>query len=168
MSGSETLEHDNGRLWTALKGLEVALIGIDGKNGIRGTLMEFMKGTSERLDHQDKMLTSLTKAGAESERRFRDYLTFERERTCYGKAHFDKEMAQMKTIVTQCQTIVQDAMNKDTKTAAQLQKARLAMLSVVLVALITAMGTFGASYFSYRSAERLLEAKTMVQNPAVP
>lgn len=49
----KALQADNASLWKMFNRLETALIGHDGKNGIRGTMQEQYNTTNGRLDNLD-------------------------------------------------------------------------------------------------------------------
>lgn len=45
-------------IWTSYSRMEVALIGHDGNNGIRGTMQEHYRTTNDRLDDIDALVRS--------------------------------------------------------------------------------------------------------------
>jgi hypothetical protein len=83
-----------------LKELKTAVVGIDGNNGLRGELKEFMRVLDVRLDVQDDKLGEIADAQSESgswkqsmESRLNNYMLFERAATCHGKSALDHYLA---------------------------------------------------------------------------
>lgn len=54
------LKADVGGLWRVFNRLETALIGHDGKNGMRGTMQTHYETTSQRLDKMDTKIDDLS------------------------------------------------------------------------------------------------------------
>lgn len=111
------------------KELRVSIIGIDGNNGLRGEIREFMAQFGRRLTDQDTVLRQISDAQSETEHwkkenqaRFETYLTFEREATCHGKEALD---SYVKTIT---------ANNTSVKTQT------MAMVASIITALLAAAG----------------------------
>jgi hypothetical protein len=83
-----------------LREVKTAMVGIDGKNGLRGELKEFMRVLGGRLDSQDEKLEEIADAQSESgnwkqliESRLNNYMLFERAATCHGKSALDSYLA---------------------------------------------------------------------------
>jgi hypothetical protein len=107
--------------------IETALIGIDGKNGIRGELREFMAQMGVRMSSQDGMLKIITdnmvqydtfQRGVET--RLETYMKFERIATCHGKSELNKYL---------------ESLEKENN---EVRKSRIAMTAGIVVALISA------------------------------
>lgn len=117
-----------------VKALGVALVGYDGKNGLRGEFREFAAGMERRMTKQDEALEELARWRSDASNAMDTYLKHGRQATCYGVAaleEYKKAEEEAETRRAQ-QWAVQQT---------ELKKARLAMLGAVLVALITAVGT---------------------------
>jgi hypothetical protein len=87
-----------------LQQLRTAIIGIDGNNGLRGELREFMERLDEKQNEQDtRLLTIMESQLGQShwknqvETRLDNYLKFERAATCHGKSALDKYLEQLET-----------------------------------------------------------------------
>jgi len=70
-----------------IRELRTAIIGIDGRNGLRGELREFMK----RVDERDEDIRQWQKA---VEDRWNKYLQEDREATCYGTERLEEYIKQ--------------------------------------------------------------------------
>ena len=110
-----------------VKELRTAIIGIDGNNGLRGELREFMAQMGARMSNQDGMLEvisdSITRHDAFQgavEARFENYMKYERIATCHGKSALDKYL---------------ESIQRDNN---EIRKSRIAMTAAVIVALIGA------------------------------
>jgi hypothetical protein len=71
------------QLEAQIREIRTALIGIDGQNGLRGELRDFLK----RYEARDGEVREWQKA---VEDRWNNYIQAEREETCYGSARLDK------------------------------------------------------------------------------
>jgi hypothetical protein len=107
--------------------IETALIGIDGKNGIRGELREFMAQMGVRMSSQDGMLKIISDTIGKHdafqdavEARFENYMKFERLATCHGKSELNKYL---------------ESLEKENN---EVRKSRIAMTAGIVVALISA------------------------------
>lgn len=67
--------------------IRTALIGIDGRNGLRGELRDFIK----RYEERDSEIREWQKA---VEDRWNSYLQTERKETCYGSARLEEYISQ--------------------------------------------------------------------------
>lgn len=135
MSAAEDLQQqrDIGKLWGAverqggaIKELRTALVGIDGSNGLRGELREFMAQMGSRMSTQDDVLAEIKESRDDVdewrqtvESRFDTYMRFEREATCHGKSALNDYL---KTIKRDSDSI---------------RKERITVIGAIIVALIT-------------------------------
>lgn len=102
-------------IWGAVLELRTAIIGIDGNNGLRREIREFSAKLEKHIARQEKIL-------AEHERQLSNLYSWkteidkEREQEDFRKQEWDKQQL-------------------------ELRKARLATLTAIVVALITAIGS---------------------------
>ena len=102
-------------IWGAVLELRTAIIGIDGNNGLRREIREFSAELEKHIARQEKIL-------AEHERQLSNLYSWkteidkEREQEDFRKQEWDKQQL-------------------------ELRKARLATLTAIVVALITAIGS---------------------------
>ena len=82
--------------------LRTAIIGIDGNNGLRGELREFMERLDEKQNEQDSRLLTIMESQlgqshwkSQVEARLDNYLKYERAATCHGKSALDKYLEQI-------------------------------------------------------------------------
>jgi len=138
MMDSVDQQRDIGKLWGAVervngdvKALSVALVGMNGDNGLRGELREFIRKFD--ADHAVRLgdLEEQVASGIAEGRRL-----YEVERhkpgECIGKAALDEYVAGINA-----------RERRSTDLSIELRKSRLAMVAAILVALISA----GASVF---------------------
>jgi hypothetical protein len=113
--------------------IETALIGIDGNNGLRGELRDFISQMAVRMSSQDGMLKIINdnmvrydqfQQGVET--RLENYMKYERIATCHGKSALDKYL---------------ESIQRDNT---EIRKARIALVAAVIVAVLGA----GASVIS--------------------
>lgn len=121
-------EKSIGKLFSEINALRTSVIGIDGKNGLRGELRGFTIKMEQRMDKQDKALNELNDWRNETSHALTEFITYSRRDTCYGikalneyKEEREKEFQAIKEHQT------------------ELKKARLTTMSAVIVALITAI-----------------------------
>jgi hypothetical protein len=107
--------------------IETALIGIDGTNGLRGELRDFIQHMNLRMSSQDGMLKIITdnmvrydQFQRAVETRLENYMKYERIATCHGKSELDKYLA---------------SIQRDNN---EIKKARIALIGAVIVAVIGA------------------------------
>ena len=81
-----------------VKELRTALVGIDGRNGLRGELRTFMEESRIHMAKLDEMMKGAYEWQAESEQRFRHYLDVERKETCYGAELLDDYIKEQEKI----------------------------------------------------------------------
>jgi hypothetical protein len=112
-----------------VKELRTALVGLDGDNGLRGELREFMAQMGVRMSSQDGMLKIISDTIGKHdafqgavESRFENYMKFERIATCHGKSALNNYLASL------------EADNVEIK------KERIAMTRAVIVATIGSGG----------------------------
>ena len=114
-----------------VKELRTSLVGLDGDNGLRGELREFMAQMGVRMSSQDGMLKVISdnmvrydqfQHGVEV--RLDNYMRFERIATCHGKSALNTYLASL------------EADNVEIK------KERIAMTKAVIVAVIGSSGAF--------------------------
>jgi septal ring factor EnvC (AmiA/AmiB activator) len=102
-------------IWGAVLELRTAIIGIDGNNGLRREIREFAAKLEKHIARQEKIL-------ADHERKLSNLYSWkteidkEREQEDFRKQEWDKQQL-------------------------ELRKARLATLTAIVVALITAIGS---------------------------
>lgn len=125
-------QRDIGKLWGAVLELRTALIGLDGKNGLRGEFREFASDMERRMTKQDEALEELAKWRGEASNAMDTYLKHGRQATCFGIAALEE----YKKAEEEAET--RRAAQWETQQT-ELKKARIAMLGAVLVALITAL-----------------------------
>jgi hypothetical protein len=84
--------------------LQTALVGIDGTNGLRGELREFMLQQEKQMEEQDDMLREIITKQVEQQHwkenmevKFTNYLNFERVATCHGKSALDVYLSKLET-----------------------------------------------------------------------
>ena len=116
--------------------LKVALIGIDGQNGLRGEMRNFMAGITERMKVQEEEQARTEAWQAEVERRFDEYLRHVRQETCIGRAALDKYVAEIQSTKED-----QEAEGKAATARAQamkndMKKTRWTVMGSVIVAVI--------------------------------
>jgi len=75
------------QLEAQIREIRTALIGIDGQNGLRGELRDFLK----RYEARDMEVREWQKA---VEDRWNNYIRSERVQTCYGAAQLDEYIQQ--------------------------------------------------------------------------
>ena len=115
-----------------VKALSVALVGYDGKNGLRGEFREFASDMERRMTKQDEALEELARWRSDASNAMDTYLKHGRRATCYGVAALEEyKKAEEEAAATR-------AAQWETQQT-ELKKARIAMLGAVLVALITAL-----------------------------
>lgn len=121
-----------GEVRTDVKELKTALIGMDGRNGLRGEFREFAADMERRMTKQDEALEELAKWRSDASNAMDTYLKHGRQATCYGVAALEEYKRAEEEAETRRaqQWAVQQT---------ELKKARIAMLGAVLVALITAL-----------------------------
>jgi len=81
-----------------VKELRTALVGIDGRNGLRGELRTFIEESRIHMAKLDEMMKGAYEWQAESEQRFRHYLDVERKETCYGAELLDDYIKEQEKI----------------------------------------------------------------------
>lgn len=138
-------QRDIGKLWGAIervngdvKALSVALVGIDGGNGLRGELREFLHRFEN--DHSVRLtkVEDRVEEGIEYGRRLYDV---ERHKPgeCIGKAALDKYVAELEAKQDR-----EDAMTVEMK------KSRDAMLAAVVAAVITSAASIIVAFIGIK------------------
>lgn len=127
-----TQQRDIGKLWGAVLELRTALIGLDGKNGLRGEFREFAADMERRMTKQDEALEELARWRSDASNAMDTYLKHGRQATCFGIAALEEYKKAEEEAETR-----RAAQWENQQT--ELKKARIAMLGAVLVALITAL-----------------------------
>ena len=126
MDDSMLQQRDIGKLWAAVKELRVALIGLDGTNGLRGELREFIAHFDAEHSPRLTAVEDRVEEGISMGRRLYDY---ERHQpgACIGKAALDKYIEEVKM-----------QKEEDSKVVTEMKKARITMITAIVVALIYA------------------------------
>lgn len=136
MADNDQMVRDVGKLWGAIertngdvKALTVALVGMNGDNGLRGELREFIEtfnaGHSVRLDEVEKRVEEGIALG-------KHLYHIERHKPgeCIGRAALDKYIADMES-----------RQQKSENAAVEMGKARMAMIGMIIVSMITALAS---------------------------
>ena len=117
--------------------LRTALVGIDGRNGLRGELRAYIEESRQHMAKLDEMVKGAYEWQAESEQRFRRDINVERKETCYGAEllqEYKEEQAQ----------ITEDSRERrrhSDELLVELEKQRIASRQVLAVAVITAIAS---------------------------
>ncbi len=122
MDYAEHIQDEIGEIRTEVKELRTTLIGIDGKNGIRGTLEAFKKEFEEW------------------KQKIRDYRYTERENTCYGKKLVEQlkiDLKKDKDAEARVMVMEQDFKVKMLKMANENKKANRKNTVVLICAMLT-------------------------------
>lgn len=120
-----------------IKELKTALIGIDGKNGLRGELRSYMEQEDERMRKLESMIADSYAWQSKTEQEFRHYLDVERKETCYGAELLDEYIKE------------QEAIKKDSlerrrhadELIVELEKQKIATRGIMIAATITAIAS---------------------------
>jgi len=120
-----------------VKELRTALVGIDGRNGLRGELRAFIEENRQHVAQLDEMMKGAYEWQAETEQRFRHYLDVERRETCYGAELLDEYIKE------------QEAIKKDSlerrrhadELIVELEKQKIATRGIMIAATITAVAS---------------------------
>lgn len=127
-----------------VKELRTALVGIDGRNGLRGELRAYMEESRAHMTKLDEMMKGAYEWQAETEQRFRHYLDVERKATCYGAKLLDD-------YVKEQEKIQQDNLERRRHNDAliiELEKQREANRTVIRAAMISAVAALLAAAIS--------------------
>lgn len=138
-------QRDIGKLWGAIervngdvKALSVALVGMDGGNGLRGELREFIHRFE--ADHAVRLtaVEDRVEEGIEYGRRLYDV---ERHKPgeCIGKTALDEYVAELNAKA-----------NKESDMAIEMKKSRDAMLTALVAALITSAASIIVAFISIK------------------
>ena len=163
-----------------VKEIRTAVIGIDGKNGIRGELRDFIILMDKRMTSQDSAIEEIKKQGDARMDKIEDEVTeidarvvsavewgqnvWEVQRhlpgQCIGKAALEEYEAR---VAKEAQDRKEERRVTDSM-AVELKKSRNAMNAVILAALITALASMATTLISKQSMnERIDEASKQVQ-----
>lgn len=135
-----------GKIWKELEAIRVSVIGIDGNNGLRGEVRAMTKKLEEKLTAHEEMFAKEKELREKNDRKFDDFL-LTRGLTCavatdlerYKKEREEKESKEKRE---------KEEYNKFVLAQTnELKKARLTVLSAVLVALISAVTTILQFFF---------------------
>ena len=142
MAGSDDVQQqrDIGKLWGAITEIRTALIGLDGRNGMRGELRGFMAETRERLEKLEH-----TEAHASV--------------NCIGKKALAEYEAKLEARLEEKQG---ERRHTDT-IAVELTRTRNTFLAAILVALITTMGAITQTYLSAAKVSTMKETVRVLQ-----
>ncbi len=136
MDDNEQRIRDVGKLWGALertngdvKALTVAIVGIDGTNGLRGELREFIEQFREEHSPRIATLEDRVEEGIAYGKHLYDV---ERHKpgACIGKVALDKHIAELES-----------RQQKSESAAVEMGKARMAMIGMIIVSMITALAS---------------------------
>jgi hypothetical protein len=115
--------------------LSVALIGIDGSNGIRGEMRSFMTDSKERMSKFEKLIEDIYSWQAKSDQRFQHYIEHDRAATCIGlpaleayKAEKEKEHGESV-----------ERRRQNDQLAVELKKAELRVRTVIRTSVISSV-----------------------------
>lgn len=159
---SDMIPRDIGKIWGAIRELKAALIGIDGKNGLRGEVKLFAEETKKHLLEQDKKLDNIGKWKDSVENRFKFYLEHERAATCVGVQALKEYISELEEITTEKEMEKKKEeeeqaaieMNRETnKTNYNGQK--LAMIALIISAVIASAGSVISTYISVKVSSEI-------------
>jgi len=120
-----------------VKELRTALVGIDGRNGLRGELRAYMEESRQHMAKLDEMMKGAYEWQAETEQRFRHYLDVERKETCYGAELFQKYKEEQDRIIEDSH----ERRRHSDELLVELEKQRIASRQVLAVAIITSIAS---------------------------
>ncbi|OPY04987.1 MAG: hypothetical protein A4E61_00487 [Syntrophorhabdus sp. PtaB.Bin184] len=160
---SDMIPRETGKLWGAIRELKTAMIGIDGKNGIRGEFRDFtekefktaMQDIKEHLERQDEILEEVGKWKEEFEHRFDKYLTHERAATCVGKKALEEYIERKGAD----EAARKEELRASDIALADIRKFRTTTIVTIVLALLAAVSGMGSSIIS---AQALIKA-TQIQ-----
>jgi len=127
-----------------VKELRTALVGIDGRNGLRGELRTFIEESRIHMAKLDEMMKGAYEWQAESEQRFRHYLDVERKETCYGAELLDDYIKEQEKIQ---QDNLERRRHNDVLIV-ELEKQRAANRATIRAATISAIAALFAAAIS--------------------
>lgn len=160
----DMITRDTGKLWGAIRELRVAMIGLDGQNGIRGELRDFaekefkfaMQEIKEHLERQDKKLDEVSNWREEVERRFESYLSYERAATCVGKKALEDYIAEKKA--------EEEARLKERRASDEalidIRKFKTTTIVTIVLALLAAISGLGSSIISANALIKATQIQT--------
>lgn len=147
---------DIGKLWSAVHRIEVALTGIDGKNGLRGELRAFQESTQDHLTEQDKKLEHIERWKDAMEARFDSYLKHERAATCVGKKALEDYIAEKKA--------EEEARLKERRASDEalidIRKFKTTTIVTIVLALLAAISGLGSSIISANALIKATQIQT--------
>jgi len=120
-----------------IKELRTALVGIDGRNGLRGELRAFIEENRQHVAQLDEMMKGAYEWQAETEQRFRHYLDVERRETCYGAELLDEYIKEQEAIKKDS---LERRRHADTLVV-ELEKQKIATRGIMIAATITAVAS---------------------------
>ena len=124
-----------------VKELRTTIVGIDGRNGLRGELRTFMEESRQHMAKLDEMMKGAYEWQAGTEQRIRHYIDVERKETCYGAELLDEYIKE------------QDAIKKDSlerrrhadTLVMELEKQKIATRGVMIAAVIAALASLATA-----------------------
>jgi len=125
------------RLEGEFKEIKTALIGIDGRNGLRGELREFAERVEAQTEAQNRRTRELEEWRIDIEKRLQEYLHVTRPQTCIGKKALEEYVEQVEAKVEEHK----DERRRSDRLSVELTKTRNTFRAAILVALITTAGT---------------------------
>jgi len=120
-----------------VKELRTTIVGIDGRNGLRGELWAFMEESRQHMAKLDEMMKGAYEWQAESEQRFRHYLDVERKETCHGAELLQEYKEEQDRIIKDNQ---ERRRHTDTLVM-ELEKQKIATRGIMIAATITAVAS---------------------------
>ena len=124
-----------------VKELRAAIVGIDGRNGLRGELRTFIEESSAHMAKLDEMMKGAYEWQAVTEQRFRHYLDVERKKTCYGAELLQEYKAEQDTIKKDS---IERRRHADTLVM-ELEKQKIATRGVMIAAVIAALASLATA-----------------------
>jgi len=126
------------RLEGDIKNLTTAVIGIDGNNGLRGELREFMAQIGRRMESQEDYQEKLS-------RDLQHYLDVGRAETCIGKAALEDYVSQVKIDEQKIVDAMATREKRDQTFELEIKKSRITMLTAIIVAALAATATIASN-----------------------
>jgi hypothetical protein len=124
-----------------VKELRTALVGIDGRNGLRRELRAYMEESREHMAKLDEMIKGAYEWQAETEQRFRHYIDVERKETCYGADLLDEYKKEQEAIKKDS---LERRRHADTLVM-ELEKQKIATRGVMIAAVIAALASLATA-----------------------
>ena len=124
-----------------VKELRTTIVGIDGRNGLRGELRTFIEESREHMAKLDEMMKGAYEWQAGTEQRIRHYIDVERKETCYGAELLDEYIKEQDTIKKDS---IERRRHADTLVM-ELEKQKIATRGVMIAAVIAALASLATA-----------------------